>query len=51
MKDVCLCELLETGIYGSKPFTGATLLSEVVDPHIGNGTVGALLRAEEHGAS
>ncbi len=51
IKDLCLCDLLGTGIYGSKPHTGAMLLSIVVDQNIGNGTVGALLRTEEQGVS
>lgn len=51
IKDLCHCDLMGTGIGGSKPYTGARLLSEVVDPNIGNGTVGALLMAEKKGAS
>jgi hypothetical protein len=42
---------VETGIAKSKPYTGAKLLSKIVDPNIGNGTVGALLKGEEQGAS
>lgn len=51
IKDLCLCDLVGTGIAGSKPYTGTGLLSKVVDPNIGNGTVGALLKGEEQGAS
>ena len=51
IKDLCLCDLVGTGIAGSKPYTGAKLLSQVVDPNVGNGTVGALLKCEEQGAS
>ncbi|MFH1674248.1 MAG: hypothetical protein ABIF87_12595 [Pseudomonadota bacterium] len=51
VKDLCQCDLINTGITGSKPYTGATLLSQEVDPNIGNGTVGALLKGEEQGAS
>lgn len=51
IKYLCFCDLVGTGIAGSKPYTGATLLAQVVDPTIGNGTVGALLNGEEHGAS
>ncbi len=51
IKDLCFCDLLGTGIAGSKPYSGAKLLSQVVDPNIGNGTVGALLECEEQGAS
>lgn len=51
IKDLCLCDLVGTGIAGSKPYTGAKLLSQEVDPNIGNGTVGALLKGEEQGAS
>jgi hypothetical protein len=51
IKDLCFCDLVGTGVAGSKPFTGARLLSERVDPNIGNGTVGALLKGEEQGAS
>ena len=50
-KDLCLCDLEGTGIGGSKLFTGARLLSKEVDPNIGNGTVGALLKGKEQGAS
>ena len=50
-KDLCFCELVETGKTGSKSFTGARLLSVVVYPDIGNGTVGALLKCEKKGAS
>lgn len=51
VKDLCLCDIVGTGIDGSKPYTGAKLLSQIVDPCIGNGTVGALLKCEEQGAS
>jgi len=51
IKDLCFCDLEGTGIAGSKPFTGARLLSQEVDPNIANGTVGALLKCEEQGAS
>ena len=51
IKDLCFCDLLGKGIAGSKPYTGAELLSEEVDPNIGNGTVGALLNGEKQGAS
>lgn len=51
IKDLCSCDLQGTGIVGSKPYTGAWLLAQEVDPNIDNGTVGALLRCEEHGAS
>jgi hypothetical protein len=51
IKDLCLCDLVGTGIPGSKSYTGARLLSKVVDQNIGNGTVGALLKGEEQGAS
>jgi len=51
VKDLCLCDIVGTGIDGSKPYTGAELLSQIVDPGIGNGTVGALLMCEEQGAS
>ena len=50
LKDLCFCDLVGTGIAGSKPKTGADLLSEVVDPNIPN-TVGNLLSCEEQGAS
>ncbi len=51
IKDLCKCDLIGTGVAGSKPHTGAKLLSQQVDPKIGNGTVGALLKGEEQGAS
>jgi len=51
IEDICLCDLEGTGIAGSKPHTGAELLAQVVDPNIRNGTVGALLKCEEQGAS
>jgi hypothetical protein len=51
VKDLCFCDLMGTGIAGSKPYSAARLLAQVVDSRIGNGTVGALLEAEEHGAS
>lgn len=51
VKDLCSCDLEGTGIAGSKPHTGAKLLAQVVDPNIGNGTVGALLSGEKQGAS
>ena len=51
IKDLCFCSLVGTGIAGSKPYTGAMLLAQVVDPTIRNGTVGALLSGEKHGAS
>lgn len=51
IKDLCSCDLVGTGIGGSKPYSGANLLAQEVDPTIGNGTVGALLSGEEHGAS
>jgi hypothetical protein len=51
IKDLCFCDLVGTGIAGSKPYTGAELLGEVVDPNIGNGTVGNLLSFEAQGAS
>lgn len=50
-KQLCQCDLEGTGAGGSKTSTGARLLSEVVDSNIGNGTVGAILNCEEHGAS
>ncbi len=51
IEDLCHCDLQGTGIAGSKPFSAAKLLSQEVDPNIGNGTVGALLKGEEKGAS
>ena len=51
IEDLCCCDLQGTGIAGSKPYSGAELLSQEVDPNIGNGTVGALLRCEKKGAS
>ena len=50
-RDLCFCDLLGTGVPGSKPYTGAELIGEVVDPNIGNGTVGDLLMCENQGAS
>ena len=32
INDLCLCDFEGTGIAGSKPYTGARLLSQVVDP-------------------
>ncbi|MGV1099374.1 hypothetical protein ACUUL3_08185 [Thiovibrio sp. JS02] len=51
IKDLCFCDLEGTGVAGSQPCTGARLLSQVVDANIGNGTVGALLKCEQQGAS
>jgi hypothetical protein len=51
IKALCSCNLVGMGIAGSRPHSGAELLSQVVDPKIGNGTVGALLKCEEQGAS
>jgi hypothetical protein len=51
VQDLCLCNLEGTGIAGSKPRSASKLLAQTVDITIGNGTVGALLSAEEHGAS
>lgn len=50
-EDLCRCDLLGTGIGDSKPHSGAVLLSQVVDPNIGNGTVGALLNSRQRGIS
>ena len=51
IEELCHCDLQGTGIGGSKTFSAAKLLSQQVDPNIGNGTVGALLKGEEKGAS
>lgn len=51
IEDLCHCDLQGTGIAGSKPYSGAKLLSQELDPNIGNGTIGALLKCEEKGAS
>ena len=51
IKDLCFCDLEGTGIGGLKPYTGAKLLAQVVDPNISNGTVGALLSCKEQGVS
>jgi hypothetical protein len=51
IKDLCFCDLVGTGISGSKPYTGAELLGEIVDPNIYNGTVGHLLSCKQQGAS
>jgi hypothetical protein len=51
IKDLCFCDLEGTGIAGSKPYTGAELLGQEVDPNIGNGTVGNLLSCKEQRAS
>lgn len=49
--DLCLCDLLTQNSRRSNQSTCSNLLSQVVDPDIRNGTVGALLRGEENGAS
>ena len=51
IKDLCFCDLHGTGISGSKPQTGAALLSKVVDSRVRSWTVGALLSGEEKGTS
>jgi len=51
LQDICSCELAGTGISGSKPFRASRLLSQEVIENTSNGTVGALLHAEEVGAS
>jgi hypothetical protein len=50
LKDLCFCDLIGSGP-ASKPYSGAELLGEEVDPNYGNGTVGHLLSGEENGAS
>lgn len=47
IKDLCFCDLEGTGIAGSKPHTGAKLLSQEVGPNIGKETVGNLLSCKE----
>ena len=51
LKDLCSCDLIGTGIAGSKPHTGSRLLSVEVSPKFSNVTVGALLKFEEQGGS
>jgi len=51
LHDICFCELAGTGIGNSKPFRASRLLSQEVIENTYNGTVGALLHAEEKGAS
>ena len=51
LKDICHCELAGTGIGNSKPLRASRLLAQTVIPNTSNGTVGALLHAEDLGAS
>jgi len=51
LKDICHCELTGTGIGNSKPFRASRLLARAVILNTFNGTVGALLHAEDLGVS
>ena len=51
LHDICSCELVGTRIGNSKPFRASRLLSQEVNENTYNGTVGALLHAENDGAA
>lgn len=51
VKDICCCELTNTGVGNSKPFSASIILAQEVVSNTSNGTVGALLNSESVGAS